>query len=239
MRYLRVFTSLFIVSIMMFGWMNCIWAQTTASDEINALNQEIESKQSSIDQLNRQIEEYRKKIEQKQSQTSSLVNEIDLIENRIAKTKLDIESAQSQIDLVNSQITLIEREIHELEETLEKDRELISTILLEVQIQDYSLPFQLLFSTDSFSEFFDDLEHLESLSTDLKKAVDTARTSKEEYLDKRENEQGKKDQLVSLSLSLEKEQQHLGEVVGAKETLLSTTQASESAFRTLLSDVKQ
>ncbi len=239
MKYLRFFTGIFILSVLLFGGMNFVLAQTSVSDDINVLNQEIEFKQRSIDQLNRQIEEYRKKIEQKQAQSSSLLNEIDLIENRIAKTKLDIESAQSQIDLVNTQIALIEHEIHELEQTLEKDRELISTILLEVQIQDHSLPFQLLFSTDSFSEFFDDLEHLESLSTDLKKAVDTARASKEEYLNKRENEQGKKDQLVSLSLLLEKEQRHLNEVVGAKETLLSTTQASESAFKALLSDVKQ
>ncbi len=237
----RLSISLIFFSLAIFGWGNFAQADDTdtSSVEINALNQEIAQKQSSIDQINRQIEEYRKKIEEKQSQTTSLYNEIDLIENRITKTKLDIESAQSQIDLVNTQITVIEKEIHQLEETLNKDRELISTILLELQIQDHSLPFQLLFSADSFSAFFDDLEHLESLSTDLKSAVDTARNSKETYLAKRENEQAKKDQLVSLSQSLQKEERRLDDTIGAKTALLNTTQQSEATFKTLLNDVKE
>ena len=62
MKYLRVFTSVFIVSTLLFGWMHFVLAQTTASDDINLLNEEIEFKQRSIDQLNRQIEEYRKKL---------------------------------------------------------------------------------------------------------------------------------------------------------------------------------
>ena len=102
MKYSRVFTSVFIVSTLLFGWTHFVLAEGTTSDDINTLNQEIELKQHSIDQLNRQIEEYRKKIEQKQSQTNSLINEIDIIENRIAKTKLDIESG-----MVNEKIERI------------------------------------------------------------------------------------------------------------------------------------
>lgn len=215
------------------------FAQEMNTDEINALNDAIQQKQQSIDQLHRQIDSYKDKIDQKQTQAATLYGELDLLDNRIAKTQLDIEAVEAEIDLVNAQIALIEQEIHDLEDVIERDRELVAEILQRIDVQDHSLPMQLVFGTDSFSEFFNTLEQLEAVSTDLKDAVETARASRLNLLEKNEAQQGKKDQLTELGESLAQEGRRLETVVEAKSTLLSATQNSEAQFQALLEDLRE
>ncbi len=235
----HLLASLILSILVLLGSGASVFAQEMNTDEINALNTQIDQKQQSIDQLNRQIDLYKEKIEQKQSQAATLYGELDLLDNRIAKTQLDIEVSEAGIDLVNVQIALIEEEVHDLEEVTQRDLDLIAHVLQQIDVQDNSLPFQLVFGTDSFSEFFSTLEQLEAVSSDLKSAVETAQQSKTRLLEKHEAQQGKKDQLTQLGASLAQEERRLEESVGAKSSLLSATQASEVQFQALLQDLRE
>lgn len=235
----RIILSLTLSVLIVLGGGFAVLAQEASSDAINLLNDEIELKQQSIDQLNRQIETYRAKIQEKQSEEVSLYGELDLLENRIAKTELDIAATEAEIDLVNAEIALIEHEIHAIEEEMVQNREFVAEILLEIEVQDNTLPIQLLFGTDSFSEFFSNLEQLEAVSTDLKDAVEAARSTKERLTEKHKSTEGKKEQLVLLTESLELESRQLEDNVGAKSYLLSVTQQSEAQFQELLTDLRQ
>ncbi len=235
----HLLASLILSILVLLGSGASVFAQEMNTDEINALNTQIDQKQQSIDQLNRQIDLYKEKIEQKQSQAAMLYGELDLLDNRIAKTQLDIEVSEAGIDLVNVQIALIEEEVHDLEEVTQRDLDLIAHVLQQIDVQDNSLPFQLVFGTDSFSEFFSTLEQLEAVSSDLKSAVETAQQSKTRLLEKHEAQQGKKDQLTQLGASLAQEERRLEESVGAKSSLLSATQASEVQFQALLQDLRE
>ncbi|MBI4435183.1 peptidoglycan DD-metalloendopeptidase family protein [Candidatus Uhrbacteria bacterium] len=236
-RYLL--SSLILSTLVLLGSGVYAFAQELSTDQINALNDEIEQKQQSIDQLNRQIDTYKDKIEEKQAQEATLYGELDLLDNRIAKTQLDIEATEAEIDLVNAQIALIEQEVHDLETLMNKDLELVAQVIQKIEVQDNTLPLQLVFGTDSFSEFFNNLEQLEAVSSDLKTAVDTARQSKAQLLEKHEAQQGKKVQLTGLSESLAQEGRRLEASVGAKSSLLAVTQDSEAQFQALLEDLRQ
>lgn len=236
----KSFAILIIICILFQGGAFLSFAQEGAStEEINELNQEIEQKKQSIDQLNRQIETYRQKIEQKQSEEISLYNEIDLIENRIAKNQLDIEAVEAEIDLTQSEVAIIEHEIHALERKMEEQREYVADILQEIQIQDQSLPIELIFGTDSLSDIFTSLDQLETVSDDLQNALDAAKKSKETLLVSRQAEEEKKSQLEQLSSTLAQEKRQLESSIGAKETLLVRTQQSESEFQRLLQTLRQ
>jgi murein DD-endopeptidase MepM/ murein hydrolase activator NlpD len=212
---------------------------TTASGEIAELNSEIEEKELAIDQLNRQIEQYKNEIAQKQSEEQSLQNDLDILENRIKKTELDIEAVNTEIDLVNTEIAVVESEITDLEHHVETHRKMIADVLREIQIQDRELSLELIFGTDSFSEFFDTLEQLESVSTDLKSAVDVARDARDALVIKQNEQETKKDQLEDLEDDLKDEQRRLDQVLGAKETLIVQTQQSESEYWNLLNQVRE
>jgi murein DD-endopeptidase MepM/ murein hydrolase activator NlpD len=235
----RFLTVIILGGLLLSGSSSVLFAQELSTDEIDSLNQEIEEKQKSIDQLNRQIDSYKDKIEQKQSEEATLYGELDLLDNRIAKTELDIEAAEAEIDLVNAQMALIEEEIHELEESMERDLELVAEVLQRMAVQDNAMPLQMIFGTESFSEFFSTLEQLNAINSDLKSAVETARDSKLKLLGKHEAQQGKKDQLIELSDSLAQEKRRLESSVGAKSTLIAATQQSEAQFQALLKDLKE
>lgn len=228
-----------ITTLLTGGFLAFAQEEGSGQDEIDRLSSEIEDRQQAIDQLNRQIDSYRQKIDEKQTEEAALYVELDILDNRIAKTQLDIESAEAQIDLVNVEIALLEQEMRVLEDTLDRDKEFIAEILREIQVQDSTIPLQMVFSTDSFSEFFDTLAQLESVSVDLTKAVDEARSSKELLLTKHENEQTKKDQLIELTESLEQEDRRLDASIEAKSTLLALTQESEAQFQQLLEDLRE
>src|SRR3989338_2225952 len=140
--------------------------------EIGALNDKIAGKKQNIDQINDRIDEYKKKIEQKQAQKASLSVELDLLDNRIAKTKLEIEETEASIDLVNSEISLLNEQLTSLEQTLQKDRQLLVAVLQKIQVRDQDLPLRLFFGSDSLSQLFDEVQALETINQDLKQTLE-------------------------------------------------------------------
>ena len=209
------------------------------SDDIDSLNQDINDKRNDIEKLNSRIDGYKEKIKQKQSEKVSLAGEMDLLDNRIAKTELEIEETNEEVNLLNIEMNLLEKEIYIIDSKLSQDKELIVSILQEVQVMDNNFPIQVFFGTDSFSKLFDRLDYLETINTDLKKSVDSAKLSRENAVYKRGNLGSKQDQLKDLELSLKKERTELESNIGAKEVLLDATQRSESQFKALLDDLKQ
>jgi len=211
----------------------------TDSSEINALNDKISEKKQSIDQISDRIEEYKKKIEQKQAQKVSLSVELDLLDNRIAKTKLEIEETEISIDLVNTEISLLNKQLTSLEQTLQKDRQLLVAVLQKIQVNDQDLPLRLFFGSDSLSQLFDEVQSLETINQDLKQTLEKTKQSKEAVQNKKEVEQTKKDQMQEMSLALAHEKGQLEEEVQSQEVLITETQNSENQFRLLLQQTKE
>jgi len=207
--------------------------------EIGALNDKIAGKKQNIDQINDRIDEYKKKIEQKQAQKASLSVELDLLDNRIAKTKLEIEETEASIDLVNSEISLLNEQLTSLEQTLQKDRQLLVAVLQKIQVRDQDLPLRLFFGSDSLSQLFDEVQALETINQDLKQTLEKTKQSKEAVKSKRDVEQTKKNQMQEMSLTLEYEQDQLEEEVKSQEILITETQNSENQFRLLLQQSKE
>mgnify|MGYP001157235111 CR=1 FL=1 len=235
----RLISSLLIVAVVINCGVSFVVAQEDISDEIGELNQNIESKRDSINQLQRQIDSYASAIDQKQSEEATLAVEIDLLENRAAKTTLDIELTDAEIDLVNSEIRVLKTEIQGLQTQLDREQEMISDVLQQIQVLDNDLPLQTFLGTDSFSELFDEVERLETVNGDLKSAVDNAKVAREGLLERKDNEQEKRDRLVDLEGELEKEKKLLDEEQASKELLVTTVQASEAEFQLLLNQLKE
>ncbi|MBI2475120.1 peptidoglycan DD-metalloendopeptidase family protein [Candidatus Uhrbacteria bacterium] len=220
--------------------MGIVFAQTSgASSEINALNDQISQKKKNIDNLNDRIDEYKKKIEKKQAEKTSLTVEVNLLDNRIAKTKLEIEETEQTIDLVNTEIALLNNQLTDLEKTLQKDRQLLASVLQKIQVKDQDLPLRVFFGSDSLSQLFDEVQSLETINKDLKQTLERTKQSKIAIESKRETEQTKRDQMQEMQLALEREKDQLEEEVDSQKILISETQNSENQFRLLLQQLKE
>ncbi|MBU0646670.1 peptidoglycan DD-metalloendopeptidase family protein [Patescibacteria group bacterium] len=207
--------------------------------EINTLKKEIEDRQSNIDHLNNRIDSYRQKIAEKQAESATLGGELELLENRIMKTELDILATEEEIDSVNAEIRLTDAEISLLQAQLDQDREILINIIQKIQVFDNDLSLQLLFGSDSFSELFDQLQHLENVNDDLTKTLERAKETQIQLVDNRTSQEGKKTRLTDLRKTLERSRQLSQEERVAKETILVETQQSEAQFSALLYSLRQ
>ncbi|MBI4714064.1 peptidoglycan DD-metalloendopeptidase family protein [Candidatus Uhrbacteria bacterium] len=209
------------------------------SNEINALNESIDEKRQSIEQINRRIDEFKAKIQKKQSEKASLASEFDLLDNRITKTELEIQETKESIGLVNTEIVLLNEQLTDLEQTLQNDRQLLIGVLQKIQVKDQDLPIRLFFGSESLSQLFDEVQSLETINRDLKQTLEKTKKSKEEVKNKRDVGEEKRDQMEEMFTALEIEQEQLSEEIESQGILIIETQRSEDQFRALLQELKE
>ncbi len=208
-------------------------------EEIEVINTKISEKKEGISLLSSKINEYKAKIDEKQKQGATLAVELDLLDNRMAKTKLQVEETKEEISLINLEIVSLNKQLETLEERLEREKKMITGVLQEIQVQDNDLALQLFFGSNSFSDLFDQLQYLENINSDLKKAADQVKASRQVVIQKKENQREKREHLEELEEKLEARKFTLASERNAQDVLLSRTQESEAQVRVLLNDVKQ
>ena len=218
-----------------------VFAQSEEPDskEVQVLNAEILDKKANINQINEKIVSYQKEIEKKQAEKISLTMELDLLDNRIAKTELEIEETQATIDLINSEIALLQQQTIELQAKIDKNKELLKGVLLEIQVQDQSLPLDVFFGSDSFSELFDEVHALETINQDLKLSLDKIQSTQTEVEEKQRAQEKKRAQMEETQDALTQIKQQLEEEIDAQQVLITQTQRSEAAFQSLVQKLKQ
>jgi len=237
------YTRRFIIAVLLAGGFltasfGIVLAQSV-NQEIQKLNDSIDTKQVNIDQIRRKMNSFQEKIDKKQAERATLAGEMDLLGNRIAKTELDIKATGEEIDSVSSEILILDKEIFSLEEKLAIDRESITQILREIQVKDGSLTLELLFGSKTFSELFDEMQALEKVNSELSDTLSRTSSSKQLVLNNRTEQEAKRNRLDDLHEALLRSKELLGEEAYAKETLVTETQQDEAQFRSLLYELNQ
>ncbi|MFH1142222.1 MAG: peptidoglycan DD-metalloendopeptidase family protein [Candidatus Uhrbacteria bacterium] len=216
-----------------------LFAAEDVSDDINELNDDIEEKQTRIDEIDRRMDLYQSEIDAAQDQEITLSNETALLENKIALTELDIESTQLQMDEVELEISVLEHKINELEAQLIRQREVLASILRRINEFDDDSILELVFSTDNFSELFDQVRYLEEVNSDLDDALEQAQATRDSLQLEQLGREERLERLAVLQEDLAAEQLRLEHEMGAKQVLIAEAQYSEAQFSTLLYELRQ
>ncbi|PJA47742.1 hypothetical protein CO172_00190 [Candidatus Uhrbacteria bacterium CG_4_9_14_3_um_filter_36_7] len=240
-NYFKFFIFVFII---MFSFINMnifsiVQAQTTSSSELNALKDEIGEKEAYIDQIHRKMNEYEQKIREIEDQQLSLKNETSLLENRIAKTSLEIEEAKQEIKAIHATLRLMDYEIQQKEAQLKKDRKMLESILLELQKKDDLSWFERIWESDSFSKIFDELHQLKNINQELQQTLEDVKAAKEHLIIERQNKTIALESLEIIEDRLNKKILQLENERKSKDVLMTQSQASEEAFRELVSGLRE
>lgn len=203
------------------------------------VQQSIQEKKTNIDQLNQQIEAYQKKIQDAQSQKVTLETELDLLQNRALKTQLQINETAAQIDLLNTEISNTELEILEMKQKLERQKELMITVIQKIQSQDNTLNIQIFYGSERFSTLLDTVQKLQQINSDLAQAVKDAKALKVSLEQAKADQEAKRIILATYEEELKENKLRLNEELEAKEVILATTRQSEKRFQTLVEELKQ
>lgn len=241
MRYYYSLSAITLTFSLLIGG-HFVFAQETPepdSEQVQILNEEISDKKGSIIQINQKIAEYVKKIEQKQSEKATLASGLELLDNRIAKTQLQIEETNATIDLINSEMALLQQQTNELQAKVNKNIRLITGVLMEIQVQDQTLPLNVFFGNDSLSDLFDEMQSLTIINQDLKHALEKIKEAQVLVGEKQKAQENKRVQMEQTQISLEQSKQLLEQEISAQGLLITQTQRSEDAFRSLVQELKQ
>lgn len=209
------------------------------ANEIEAIGYEIENKTSEIDSIRNKINEYQERIEAFEGSQQSLANEIAILENRAKKTELDIEHTQLEVDKVELEIRKTDEEIIQAEKDLANAKEMIRIVLQEMNVLDSTGPLEILFGNDVFSDFFDQVQQLDTLQKDIGNQVDTVYTLQTQLDNQKSQQLDRRSRLVDLRENLQETKINLEEERNAKDALLVQAQNSEERFRVLTRELRE
>ncbi|PIR75291.1 MAG: hypothetical protein CO030_03925 [Candidatus Magasanikbacteria bacterium CG_4_9_14_0_2_um_filter_42_11] len=206
--------------------------------EIDELNQQIAAKKDKVKQLEASIEAYKKKIENTRLESSSLANQMAILDNHIVQVELDIEATEQKLETLNLEIQAFELGIADKEQTITRQREIITEFIRTLHQQGNKGMLEVLASYDNFSDFYNKMEYAKSIEEDLGKNARALRIAKEELQTKKTATEERRKAYNALKEELDNKKKDLEGQSLAKQTLLAQTQSSELKYKTLVGSLK-
>lgn len=202
--------ALFVLSLMLVPTNNNQTAHASVQDDLNALQG--------------QLNETNKNIEAKKSEATSLTNEVAIFDGQIRQTELQIQQTETEIKLTAEKIT-------KTEEDLKVKKETLNEYLRVIYEESNTSPLELVASADSFSDFVDRSEYLQTMQIKIKDMVVKIKQMKEEL-------EGKKKNLNKLSDQLTSQKTDLNDKRTGKQSLLNQTKGEEANFQALAKTIR-
>ncbi|HNZ86149.1 MAG TPA: peptidoglycan DD-metalloendopeptidase family protein [bacterium] len=210
------------------------------SETIDELNQKITEQKRAIEELNSQQQTYKVKIRQKQQEAKSLNNEISILDNQIAARTLGVQTTKLQIDNMDMEMKAIQLEIEKKEKEIEVNKESLKNSIQELYKKEAKNDaLKILLLNDNISDFFDEINQLKSLQSNLQQKVNELNNSKTWLEEKNKTLENSKAELVRLEQQLEGEQLRLKGDQDVKFMYLSRAQNDEKKFQNLLVELRK
>lgn len=216
-----------------------VLAETTNTEDIQALNKEIAARKEKIAELEKTIAEYNKQITVKQTEARSLKNQLGILDTSVAKLNADIDLTKEKIYQTELEIQQLTLSIDDKNHVMTKQKKIVNQMVKQIYEGDQKNFFEIMLTYDNFSDFYNELKQTEDVYVDLGKSVKMLRLAKEDLEGKKTLVESKRASLAGLKVQLEGKKNSLNQQIGAKENLLASTKSSEVRYQTLLSSLKK
>ncbi|MBH41703.1 MAG: hypothetical protein CL685_03240 [Candidatus Magasanikbacteria bacterium] len=210
-----------------------------SNEEVSVLQQKISEKKEKVAKLEKSIQAYKKKIAAKRLQATSLANQTAILDNRVAEVQLEIEATQQNIDAVALEVRAFELSIEEKQHVLERQKIMIAELLRAIHQNDSKKYIEIATNYNSFSDFYNSLQYLETVESNLGANVQSLRIAKTQLEEKVLEKKNKQELLENFQEEITQKKTDLEERKYAKRVLLEQTQSSERTYNTLLKQLKK
>lgn len=234
-----IFLVLSVLLIVGVGGARAPFAVAADDASLTSLQDTIKEKQGSLGEVNARIGKLEKEAEALRKKAKTLQTQTAILENRIAKIGLDIEATRLQRETIEEEISVIDRELDALAKKASAQRAALASVLREMQTADNTNRLFLVFSTDTFSSFFDRLRSVERLNRKLSDGVEETRSIEQQTETYREQKEEKLVNLQTFAEQLALQQEALSSEQSAKIVLLASTRESEASYQQLLRDLEE
>src|SRR3989344_3761565 len=192
------------------------------------------SVQDEIDAKNKQVEEIQKQIEGVRNQSQTLQNEINNLNAKINQVQLEIKSLGISINKIDLEINATETKISEAEKEINKHKNALGQYIKIINENDQRSLTEILLKNQSLSDFFNDLNSIQTTQENLKTAIDDIKNLKEQLGEHQTNLEEKQTELEQSKRLQEIEKRSIDSTKAIQAKLLKDTRGKESKYQELV-----
>ena len=207
--------------------------------EINTLNAQIDDKKDALSKLRDQQRYYQQLIAEKQKEKASLKNQLSILDNKMAEIELDIEGTKLEIEQTELELRSLELEIAKKDQQINQAQDRLSKLIKTIDQQGSKNTLEIILMNDSFSDFLNDLEYLNNISSAVRDELEDLKDLKASLEEQQQTLNHKREQLAELQQVLADKKYALDQEKENKNFILEQTQLSESEYQALLADAQK
>jgi murein DD-endopeptidase MepM/ murein hydrolase activator NlpD len=208
----------------------------SSASRIDELKEEITERSSQLELLQKEIDEYQNEIDKLGKKEKTLKNQIRRLNTTLKKLKTDIRITENKIETANLNIERLFIEINDKQNAITENKETLAETIREINDLDSRSLVEITLAHDNFSDFFNDLERLESFQKDINLTLQSLKALKNELESRKKEEQEEKANLKKMYGRLVDQKSLTGINKTKKDRLLKDTKNKESNYKKLLAD---
>lgn len=178
------------------------------------------------------IDQVEAEIQANQDRLAEIEGEVATLEGRISQLNTEIDTANKQIRLTELKIAELKLEIEKTELELEQRKSILAESVRTLYKRGESTTFELLITSDSYSEFIDEQEYLSR----LKQAVQESAEKVRELRDQLEEQRQKQEDLLA---SQQAQRTVLNQKRDEQQQLLANTQGEEARYQEIVATLEE
>ncbi|PJA86182.1 MAG: hypothetical protein CO142_01650 [Candidatus Moranbacteria bacterium CG_4_9_14_3_um_filter_44_28] len=202
-------------------------ATFAAQDNKEVQREELKSR---IENLRNQISGYQQNIFEKNQKEQSVSNDIEILETDIKKIELQIQETELVINQLDLDISQKQTEIDEMEKKVVVKREMLAKFLQELYEKGDDITSEIIFSNQSFSDYFSKVEGLENFEGQTMEVYNQLVGIRDELKRQKKDLLDKKAEKETLRYMQKDQERSLGQEKEMKDILVSQIQNEKQAL---------
>jgi len=210
-----------------------------SADLQSDLQNEINQKQTQIQELEKQIAQYQGLVKNAQGQSNTLKNAIATMEAQIKKLETDIKLTQTKISQTNLQIQGLDSDIATQNVKLEKQKNNLSQTIQALNEYDQVGAIELILGNGNFSDILNQAQYISNLQAGLQQKLNTIKELKTQLEEQKAQSESQKVALESLKKQLNGQTQVLDAQRDDQKDLLATSKNQEKVYQATLTTLQK
>lgn len=210
------------------------FAKATGGEEGKSAEELRAELNAQIEELTKEIEKHRGAIRGIQSQAKSLQGEISLLDNQIKRFELEIKRIKLIIVGIELEIEGIELKVRGIEQQTENEKIILGELIREIYKNDQTSFLEIVLTKENLSDFFSEIQALESLQLGIQKSLEEIRILKEELEIKKVELEEQRNEMIALKAIQETQKYSIEKKRKARQKLLDETKGQEYLYQRLV-----
>lgn len=190
--------------------------------------------QAQLDELQKEIDQWQKVLDETRAKKGTLQGDVTLLDAQIKKAEAEIKQRNTTISTLSSEIQEKSARISTLEESIEQGHESLAKLLRQKNDTETKPLLLLALSSQSLSEFFADVDNIDSIDNELQEMFAQLRDTRSETQKERDALDAKKAQEQDAQYEVQLKKQSIAADQTQKKELLAVTATQEKTYAQVL-----